>query len=204
MNAPFTLPLDGEWRLDFFPQPADGAVRSLPLPCPAETVAATIPGCCELDLARSGLLPEPEVGLNDLAWRKYEGHQWLFSRSFLFRVNGEPDAFYDWCDEHGLLVWQDFMTGCAQFPQDDAYAAATADEVRTVALRLRNHASLALWAGNNEIDASLAWSPRLGSVALAPEPGLIDIDYAVDDAAPERSHYLRGEPPFRRADIQDM
>ena len=453
-----SLSLDGVWRLDFFPQPPCGAVRTLPLAVPHDTVEATVPGNCELDLARAGLLPEPEIGLNVLEWRRYEGHQWLYTREFtapdipeggravlrfegidtladvfldgekigetanmlvahrfdvtarlrpgathmvqvllrsvfleaqrlhvgqhsyhmgiadgapfrkaahmggwdifprlyvsglwrsvaldiepavhladvawttcehardadgvprcrvrtffrveapfktftdgsrvrlriaaprngegaiataeralhtvhnavefdaagfdlwwpagagahplyeatievvapdgtvlardtkrigfrtialerddvygpdrpgkfLFRVNGEPiyirgtnwvptdalpsrqaarivptlalveechcnlvrvwgggvyetDEFYDWCDEHGVLVWQDFMTGCAQFPQDDAYAAATAEEVREVALRLRNHPSLALWAGNNENDESLAW-----------------------------------------------
>ncbi len=485
--SPYSLSLDGAWRLDFFPQPTAGAVRSLPHPCPVETVAATVPGCCELDLARAGLLPEPEVGLNVLAWRKYEGHQWLYSRefvapeippngravlrfdgidtladifldgekigetanmlvahrfdvtarlrpgathtvqvllrsvfleaqsqhvgehsfhmgiadgapfrkaahmggwdifprllvaglwrgvaldiepavrlgdvawttfdyahapdgtqrcrvgaffrveapfetfadgssirlsiartshggtgvppvqnedgqdarspvppiaiaeralhsvhnnvesdasgfdlwwpagagshplydatieivspagevlardtrrigfrtisleradgygpdrpgTFLFRVNGEPifirgtnwvptdaipcrqaerilptlefaekchcnlvrvwgggvyetDAFYDWCDEHGMLVWQDFMTGCAQFPQDGAYAAATAEEVRAVALRLRNHPSLALWAGNNENDESLVWNRHADLPAIDP------------------------------------
>ena len=74
----------------------------------------------------------------------------------------EPDVFYDWCDEHGMLVWQDFMTGCAQFPQDDAYAAATAAEVREVVLRLRNHAALLLWSGNNENDASLRWGRSAG------------------------------------------
>lgn len=53
---------------------------------------------------------------------------------------------------------------------------------------------------DGEWDVPANASLRLGDVALAPEPGLIDIDYAVDGAAPERSHYLRGEPPFRRAD----
>ena len=74
----------------------------------------------------------------------------------------EPDFFYDWCDEHGVLVWQDFMTGCLLPPQDDAYAAATAAEVKAVALRLRNHPCLALWAGNNENDHSLLWSRMAG------------------------------------------
>ncbi|MBR3085888.1 MAG: glycoside hydrolase family 2 [Kiritimatiellae bacterium] len=458
-----TLSLDGQWRLDYFPQPRSGAVRSLPLAVPHETVQATVPGNCELDLARAGLLPEPETGLNALAWRRHEGHQWLYTRSFtapdipeggravlrfegidtladiflngvkigetanmliphrfdvtdrlrpgentvqvlirsvfletkrhavaehafmwgtadqapfrkaaymggwdifprllvsglwrpvaldvegpvriddlafvtgdysrdgatganqchvrafirvdapmeryldgmrlrisvgnvafaerplrtvtsrvdfkasgfdlwwpadagnhplydataeivapdgevlasaarrigfrtvelerddnygpqrpgrfLFRVNGEPiyirgtnwvptdaipsrqadrilptlalveechcnlvrvwgggvyepDFFYDWCDEHGVLVWQDFMTGCAQTPQDDAYAAATAAEVRAVALRLRSHPSLAIWAGNNENDDAINWS-RLAGVS-SPDPG---------------------------------
>ena len=452
--------LDGEWRLEYFPQPANGAIRSLPLGVATECVAAQVPGNCELDLCRAGLLPEAERGLNIMEWRRYEGHQWLYSRefeapevpqdgsratllfegidtladiflngekigetanmliehrfdvtrrlragtntlqvlirsafleqqshsvgflshrmgwaegatlrkaahmggwdifprlyvsglwrsvsievedpvrlgdvfwatgdysrgddgenrcramvqfrvegpaplfwegakvcltaerggktvlsavrnlntsgnrvtldargfdlwwpagsgehplydarieilsssgevlatdlrrigfrtvqlllrdrrgdkdsgSFLFKVNGEPiymrgtnwvptdaipsrqaarilptlalveecrcnmvrcwgggvyepDFFYDWCDEHGVLVWQDFMTGCLLPPQDDAYAAATAAETKAVALRLRNHPCLALWAGNNENDHSIFWSKMAG------------------------------------------
>ena len=72
----------------------------------------------------------------------------------------EPDELFDYCDEHGILVWQDFMTGCTVFPQGDAYAKATADEVRAVVMHLRNRASLALWSGNNENDCAYRW--RLG------------------------------------------
>ncbi len=69
----------------------------------------------------------------------------------------EPDAFYDWCDAHGLMVWQDFMTGCSVFPQDDRYAALTADEIKKTVMRLRNHPSLVLWSGNNENDQAGAF-----------------------------------------------
>ena len=70
----------------------------------------------------------------------------------------ESDRFYDRCDELGFMVWQDFMTGCQPAPQDDAYAAVTRDEVLKTVLRLRNHASIALWSGNNEIDWSYEWN----------------------------------------------
>jgi len=76
----------------------------------------------------------------------------------------ESDAFYDWCDAHGVLVWQDFMTACDALPQGDAYARAIAEETREVVLRLRNHPSLALWSGNNEND--VAFSARLGPAYL--------------------------------------
>lgn len=66
----------------------------------------------------------------------------------------EHDAFYDACDEAGILVWQDFMFACLDYPSDDP---TLLEEVRLEAVhqvrRLRNHASLALWAGNNEIQA---------------------------------------------------
>ena len=69
----------------------------------------------------------------------------------------ETDEFFDFCDEHGIMVWQDFMTGCSVFPQNDAYAKATENEIRSVVLRLRNRASLALWSGNNENDEAFRW-----------------------------------------------
>ena len=69
----------------------------------------------------------------------------------------EPDAFFDWCDANGVMVWQDFMTGCSVFPQDDEYARLTREEALAVVLRLRNRASLALWSGNNENDGAFYW-----------------------------------------------
>ena len=69
----------------------------------------------------------------------------------------EPDAFFDWCDANGVMVWQDFMTGCGVFPQDDDYAKATREEILSVVQRHRNHASLALWSGNNENDGAFSW-----------------------------------------------
>lgn len=62
----------------------------------------------------------------------------------------ESEDFYDICDEIGLMVWQDFTYACALYPEDDAFVAAAAAEARTAVRRLRNHASLALWCGNNE------------------------------------------------------
>ena len=74
--------LNGEWRLDYFPQPDDGAVRALPLKVPFKTVKATVPGNCELDLVNAGILPPPEIGLNVLKLRPYEGYQWLYTKTF--------------------------------------------------------------------------------------------------------------------------
>ncbi|MDR1601590.1 MAG: glycoside hydrolase family 2 [Tannerella sp.] len=70
----------------------------------------------------------------------------------------EDHAFFDFCDENGILVWQDFAMGCSVYPQDDGFAKKIEQEVRAVALKLRNHPSLALWAGNNENDEAISWS----------------------------------------------
>jgi beta-mannosidase len=70
----------------------------------------------------------------------------------------ESDAFYDWCDANGMLVWQDFAFGCGVYPQDDAFAAVVADEAASVVHRLRNRPSIALWCGSNETDQAVSWA----------------------------------------------
>jgi len=67
----------------------------------------------------------------------------------------EEDIFYDLCDENGILVWQDFMFACAMFPGDEAFLENVRLEAIDNVKRLRNHPSIALWCGNNEILA--AW-----------------------------------------------
>jgi len=63
----------------------------------------------------------------------------------------EDDLFYDLCDELGILVWQDFMFACALYPADSTFLQNVAKEAQEQILRLRNHPSLALWCGNNEV-----------------------------------------------------
>ncbi|MCU1593692.1 MAG: beta-mannosidase [Frankiales bacterium] len=66
----------------------------------------------------------------------------------------EPQVFYDACDELGILVWQDFMFACFDYPSDNAELTAEVElEAVHQVRRLRNHASLALWCGNNEVQA---------------------------------------------------
>ncbi len=63
------------------------------------------------------------------------------------------DYFYDLCDELGLLVWQDFMFACASYDLSEAFEKSVCAEFRDNIRRLRHHASLALWCGNNEIES---------------------------------------------------
>ena len=62
----------------------------------------------------------------------------------------ENDTFYNLCDKKGILVWQDFMFACAMYPGDSAFLKNVEQEARYNIKRLRNHASIALWCGNNE------------------------------------------------------
>jgi len=68
----------------------------------------------------------------------------------------EDDRFYDLCDELGILVWQDFMFACSMYPGDEPFLENVRQEAIQNVRRLRNHPSLALWAGNNEMEA--AWA----------------------------------------------
>jgi len=69
----------------------------------------------------------------------------------------EDDLFYDFCDRNGILVWQDFSLACAVYPQTDEFARIMEEEAEAVVRRLRNHPSIALWAGNNENDMAAYW-----------------------------------------------
>jgi len=62
----------------------------------------------------------------------------------------ENDIFYDLCDELGIMVWQDFMFACAEYPDDEKFLEEVQREAEFVVKRLRNHPSIVLWCGNNE------------------------------------------------------
>ncbi|HEY3379592.1 MAG TPA: hypothetical protein VGL77_19110, partial [Armatimonadota bacterium] len=65
----------------------------------------------------------------------------------------EDDFFYDLCDELGICVWQEFIFACASYPAwDPAFLANVRGEAEDNVRRLRHHASLALWCGNNELE----------------------------------------------------
>ncbi|MCR4656470.1 MAG: glycoside hydrolase family 2 protein, partial [Lachnospiraceae bacterium] len=62
------------------------------------------------------------------------------------------DDFYDACDELGLVVWQDFMFACANYRLTHDFEDNIMAELRDNIRRLRHHASLGLWCGNNEME----------------------------------------------------
>lgn len=77
----------------------------------------------------------------------------------------EDDYFYQLADEKGILIWQDFMFACTLYPGTYEFL----DNIKTEAVynikRLRNHACLALWCGNNEIEMGIekwGWQGKFG------------------------------------------
>jgi beta-mannosidase len=65
----------------------------------------------------------------------------------------ERNDFYELCDEMGILVWQDFMFGCSLYPGDQAFVDNVRQEAIDNVKRLRNHPSIVIWVGNNEIES---------------------------------------------------
>lgn len=78
----------------------------------------------------------------------------------------ESDLFYNLADENGILVWQDFMFGCTTYPHDETFLNRVREETEYNIKRLRNHACIAMWCGNNEILEGMhewGWNKRYTS-----------------------------------------
>ena len=64
----------------------------------------------------------------------------------------EDHAFYDLCDQHGILIWQDFAFGNTNYPQTADFVPVVEQEIGSFIRKVRNHPSIALWCTDNEID----------------------------------------------------
>ncbi len=60
-------------------------------------------------------------------------------------------SFYELCDRYGIMVWQEFMLACNNYPDTEEYLAVLESEARAIVRSLRSHPSLALWCGGNEL-----------------------------------------------------
>jgi beta-mannosidase len=78
----------------------------------------------------------------------------------------ETDAFYQMCDELGIMVWQDFMFGNDWQPGAYSFREQVAKEAEYQVTRLRNHPSIVVWCGNNETEESLSWDKNKLAKAL--------------------------------------
>jgi len=87
----------------------------------------------------------------------------------------EDDYFYDRCDELGILVWQDFSFACANYPFDPEFCEVVRREATAVIRRLRGHACLALWAGDNENDMFMPYGrdPNLNRISREVLPDVL-------------------------------
>lgn len=81
-----------------------------------------------------------------------------FSNCNMLRMWGggyySSEFLLDLCDRYGILVWQDFAFACQPYPfYNEAFLENVREEVRQTVCRMRHHACLAVWCGNNETEA---------------------------------------------------
>lgn len=67
----------------------------------------------------------------------------------------EDREFFEFCDEHGIMVWQDFGFACKYYPQTPEFLQIVREEVESVVSKLRDYCSLVIWCGDNELDAMM-------------------------------------------------
>ena len=105
----------------------------------------------------------------------------------------EEDVFYDICDELGITVWQDFMFACSTYPTFDKEFMDNAKvEFGDNIKRLRHHACIALWCGNNEMEVGLVdnkWNEK--SMSWKDYSKLFDklIPKCVEELDPQRDYW---------------
>ncbi len=76
-----------------------------------------------------------------------------------------PEAFFEWADTSGVLIWQDLMFACSYYPDSKEFESNVRQEIQQQVFRLVNHPSLALICGNNEIDVARknwGWNEKYG------------------------------------------
>lgn len=92
------------------------------------------------------------------------------------------EDFYNFCDENGLVVWQDFMYACNIYELTEEFKESIIAETKDNVKRLCNHASLGLWCGNNEMES--AWD-HWGGFCDHPEPLRQDYLAMFEDIIPK-------------------
>ncbi len=118
----------------------------------------------------------------------------------------EDNEFYDFCDERGILVWQDFMMACAIYPQDDVFAEKIFKEASYQIKRLRNHCCIALWCGDNECDQAMAtWSdfirdPESNIITRKTLPSVLMAHDFSRPYIPSSPHIFEGQTQHNSAD----
>ncbi|KAB8125598.1 glycoside hydrolase family 2 protein [Gracilibacillus oryzae] len=65
------------------------------------------------------------------------------------------DYFYELCDQYGLIVWQDFMYACSVYRLTEQFEQNVRQEAIDQIKRIRHHASLGIWCGNNEVEEAM-------------------------------------------------
>lgn len=120
----------------------------------------------------------------------------------------EDDSFYKICDELGICIWQDFMFACGTYPTfDEDFMENVRVEAEQNVKRIRHHACLALWCGNNEIEQGIAadeWDTEKVKMSWEDYKRLFDdlLPGIVKELSPQVD-YWPGSPHSPKGDRED-
>jgi beta-mannosidase len=123
-------------------------------------------------------------------------HNWIQlakdTNQVMIRIWGggiyEHDAFFDACDELGVLVWHDFMFACGIHPGYSSFEESVMIEARQNIVRLRHHPSIALWCGNNA-DYAIAYLANEYQSVASYDPVEMDAEKVEGSGFPGRLFY---------------
>lgn len=107
--------------------------------------------------AKGSNFVNPEVFFGRITDERYREQVLLAQKANMniFRCWGgagiHKSAFYEYCDEYGIMVWQEFMLACNNYLGDEHYLAVLEREATSVVKQLRSHACIVLWCGGNEL-----------------------------------------------------
>ena len=102
----------------------------------------------------------------------------------------EDHAFYDFCDQNGILIWQDFSMACHAYPRSEPFLSQLEAEAVCIIKRLRQHTCIALWSGDNECDEATKSTLNPNETQIATRKVLKDAVYTHDFVRP----YLPSSP----------
>jgi len=89
----------------------------------------------------------------------------------------EDHEFFDFCDRNGIMIWQDFAMACASYPEDEDFKRKLEREAVSVIRKLRNHPSIIIWAGDNEVDSTTsAYDPDNNSLTREVLPKCVELN----------------------------
>lgn len=138
-------------------------------------------------------------------------HSWIKlardTNQVMLRIWGggiyEHDAFFDACDELGILVWHDFMFACGIYPAYSSFEESVISEARQNVSRLRHHPSIAVWCGDNE-DYAIAHLAQIHAGKAAYDPTEMDPEKIRDSGFPARLFYEVRLPEVCKELIPDI
>lgn len=142
----------------------------------------------------------PEINLNyrgreyDIAVAYHADMNFTMIRDWVGQTGDEE--FYEACDRHGIMVWQDFWLANPSDGPDPDDEKMFMDNARDYVRKIRNHPSLAIYVGRNEGNPPQSINDALESLVAELHPGMYYIPHSA-------TGMVSGNGPYRALPVED-